>query len=29
MNKVGYDAAALGNHEYNYGLDTLRAFEKQ
>ncbi|MEO7446906.1 MAG: 5'-nucleotidase C-terminal domain-containing protein [Humibacillus sp.] len=29
MNKVGYDAAALGNHEFNYGLDTLRAFEKQ
>ena len=29
MNEVGYDAAALGNHEFNYGLDTLRAFEKQ
>jgi 2',3'-cyclic-nucleotide 2'-phosphodiesterase / 3'-nucleotidase len=29
MNAVGYDAAALGNHEYNYGLDTLRAFEDQ
>jgi len=29
MNAVGYDAVALGNHEYNYGLDTLRAFEKQ
>lgn len=29
MNQVGYDAAALGNHEYNYGLDTLRVFEKQ
>lgn len=29
MNQVGYDAAALGNHEYNYGLETLRAFEKQ
>ncbi len=29
MNQVGYDAAALGNHEFNYGLDTLRAFEKQ
>jgi 2',3'-cyclic-nucleotide 2'-phosphodiesterase/3'-nucleotidase len=29
MNLVGYDAAALGNHEYNYGLETLRAFEKQ
>ena len=21
MNQVGYDAAALGNHEFNYGLD--------
>ena len=29
MNALGYDAAALGNHEYNYGLDTLRAFEEQ
>ena len=29
MNLVGYDAAALGNHEFNYGLDTLRAFEEQ
>ena len=29
MNAIGYDAAALGNHEFNYGLDTLRAFEKQ
>ncbi|MDV3222950.1 bifunctional metallophosphatase/5'-nucleotidase [Intrasporangium sp.] len=29
MNLVGYDAAALGNHEYNYGLDTLRTFESQ
>src|SRR6478672_2146262 len=29
MNLVGYDAAALGNHEFNYGLDTLRAFESQ
>ncbi len=29
MNQVGYDAAALGNHEFNYGIDTLRAFEKQ
>ncbi len=27
MNAIGYDAAALGNHEFNYGLDTLRAFE--
>ena len=29
MNAIGYDAAALGNHEYNYGLETLRAFEEQ
>ena len=29
MNLVGYDAAALGNHEYNYGLDTLHTFESQ
>lgn len=29
MNVIGYDAAALGNHEFNYGLDTLRAFQKQ
>ena len=29
MNALGYDAAALGNHEFNYGLDTLRAFEDQ
>ncbi len=29
MNAIGYDAAALGNHEYNYGLDVLRAFEDQ
>ncbi|MEO7131074.1 MAG: 5'-nucleotidase C-terminal domain-containing protein [Dermatophilaceae bacterium] len=29
MNLVGYDAAALGNHEFNYGLDTLRRFERQ
>ncbi len=29
MNRVGYDAAALGNHEFNYGLDTLRTFEDQ
>jgi 2',3'-cyclic-nucleotide 2'-phosphodiesterase/3'-nucleotidase len=29
MNAVGYDAAALGNHEYNYGLEILRAFERQ
>jgi 2',3'-cyclic-nucleotide 2'-phosphodiesterase/3'-nucleotidase len=29
MNLVGYDAAALGNHEFNYGLETLRAFQAQ
>jgi 2',3'-cyclic-nucleotide 2'-phosphodiesterase / 3'-nucleotidase len=29
MNAIGYDAAALGNHEFNYGLDTLRAFQRQ
>ncbi|MCY7401241.1 MAG: 5'-nucleotidase C-terminal domain-containing protein [Nocardioides sp.] len=29
MNLVGYDAAALGNHEFNYGIDVLRAFESQ
>lgn len=29
MNAVGYDAIAIGNHEYNYGLDTLRAFQHQ
>jgi 2',3'-cyclic-nucleotide 2'-phosphodiesterase/3'-nucleotidase len=29
MNEVGYDAAALGNHEYNYGLEILRTFDKQ
>jgi len=29
MNAIDYDAAALGNHEFNYGLDTLRKFESQ
>ncbi len=29
MNALGYDAAALGNHEFNYGLDLLRTFEQQ
>jgi 2',3'-cyclic-nucleotide 2'-phosphodiesterase/3'-nucleotidase len=29
MNAVGYDAAALGNHEFNYGLELLRAFQSQ
>jgi 2',3'-cyclic-nucleotide 2'-phosphodiesterase/3'-nucleotidase len=29
MNAIGYDAAALGNHEFNYGIETLRRFEQQ
>jgi len=29
MNRIGYDAAALGNHEFNYGLDILRKFQRQ
>ena len=29
MNVVGYDAAALGNHEFNYGIEHLRTFESQ
>ncbi|MEU9152980.1 5'-nucleotidase C-terminal domain-containing protein [Streptomyces sp. NPDC048417] len=29
MNAIGYDAAALGNHEFNYGIETLRMFEDQ
>ncbi|MFI2641406.1 bifunctional metallophosphatase/5'-nucleotidase [Streptomyces sp. NPDC018610] len=29
MNHMRYDAAALGNHEFNYGIDVLREFEKQ
>ena len=29
MNAIGYDAAALGNHEFNYGMDLLREFEDQ
>ena len=29
MNAIGYDAAALGNHEFNYGLGTLRKFQSQ
>lgn len=29
MNAIGYDAAALGNHEFNYGIPVLRAFEQQ
>jgi 2',3'-cyclic-nucleotide 2'-phosphodiesterase / 3'-nucleotidase len=29
MNAIGYHAAALGNHEFNYGLSVLRTFERQ
>jgi 2',3'-cyclic-nucleotide 2'-phosphodiesterase/3'-nucleotidase len=29
MNAMGYDAAALGNHEFNYGIPVLRKFESQ
>ncbi|MEV0319560.1 bifunctional metallophosphatase/5'-nucleotidase [Streptomyces sp. NPDC050658] len=29
MNGIGYDAAALGNHEFNYGIPVLRTFEEQ
>lgn len=29
MNAVGYDAAALGNHEFNYGIPLLRKFQSQ
>jgi 2',3'-cyclic-nucleotide 2'-phosphodiesterase/3'-nucleotidase len=29
MNLLKYDAAALGNHEFNYGIDTLRTWESQ
>ena len=29
MNLIGYDAAALGNHEFNYGIALLRTFESQ
>ncbi|MEV6001250.1 5'-nucleotidase C-terminal domain-containing protein [Streptomyces griseomycini] len=29
MNAIGYDAVALGNHEFNYGIETLRTFEAQ
>ena len=24
MNTMGYDAWAFGNHEFNFGLDTLK-----
>jgi 2',3'-cyclic-nucleotide 2'-phosphodiesterase / 3'-nucleotidase len=29
MNLLRYDAAALGNHEFNYGIPLLRRFEEQ
>jgi 2',3'-cyclic-nucleotide 2'-phosphodiesterase/3'-nucleotidase len=29
MNHMRYDAAALGNHEFNYGIPLLRTFQKQ
>ncbi len=29
MNLIGFDAAALGNHEFNYGIPLLRRFEEQ
>lgn len=29
MNRMGYDAAAVGNHEFNYGIPVLRKFEEQ
>ncbi|MGW2695526.1 bifunctional metallophosphatase/5'-nucleotidase [Streptomyces sp. NPDC001296] len=29
MNHMRYDAAALGNHEFNYGIDVLRRFESE
>ncbi|MFJ1752642.1 bifunctional metallophosphatase/5'-nucleotidase [Kitasatospora sp. NPDC088134] len=29
MNAIGYDAAALGNHEFNYGIPLLRAYQGQ
>lgn len=29
MNAIGYDAVALGNHEFNYGLEFLDAWIKQ
>ena len=29
MSHIGYDAAALGNHEFDYGIPLLRAFASQ
>ena len=29
MNRVGYDVVALGNHEFDYGMDRLRELDRQ
>ncbi len=29
MNELGYSAMAIGNHDFNWGLDVLRSVEKQ
>lgn len=29
MNAIGFDAAAVGNHEFNYGIELLRTYERQ
>ena len=29
MSAVGYDAMAVGNHEFNYGLDVLHKAQKE
>ena len=29
MNQIGYQAMAVGNHEFNFGLDVLRRAQKQ
>lgn len=29
MNKIGYDVCVTGNHEYNYGMDTLKRILSQ
>ena len=29
MNAIGFDAAAIGNHEFNYGIETVRKFQSQ
>ncbi|MDT2814286.1 5'-nucleotidase C-terminal domain-containing protein [Vagococcus carniphilus] len=29
MNTIGYDAMALGNHEFNFGTDLIKRVEKQ